>query len=454
MWDSKQCDSGLHGYGRAIVLVGLLVAGIFPGCEKTTHDSIDKWMRTEKGPKKLVEALEDSDLGIELRAHAGQNLIRMDDNESVLGHLEKLSADKRGPLVEALARRLWEDARIEGEFTMPSGPQVTAKDALFDIRRFAEGEPRRVIDGFLIDWLADGYYSARARAGRHSGEAIVGAIGESAAPPIIQRAKAMLAAGADNSGAQVKLEDPLLRGLAVTGTPDGVGLLLDMLTLEHNDKTLSKRALTALFVGYVKNDGTFPVADAKALLPHLERLVELAKNPVGGSSDINDAIQLIAATGAPACIQPLVNLVAYEHEVDKVTWVAANSALQCGKANALVPVADAFPRNRNYARRELRGAVVEPMLVLDDKPVVARQARTLLESKSWVARAIGVELLSSLKQPDSAVLLRKLASDKTVLRGWWGDQTDLPKRDRKKEPRLGQLASEVADQLDPGSKSG
>lgn len=447
----------MPGSLAALLVVGLC-ASLSAACEETNHKTIDKWMRTEKGPKKLVSAFKDSDLSLDLRAHAGQNLIRMDNNEPVLQYLEKLSADKRGPLIEALARKLWEDARIEGEFAVPSGPQVTAKDALFDIRRFAEGEPRRVIDGFLVDWLGDGYYSARARVGRHSGATIVGTIGLSAATPLVRRAKSMLAAKPDADGAMTKLEDPLLRGLAVSGSSEGVSVLLDLLDRKHPDKTLGKRSLNALYVGYVKNDGTFPTADAKALVPHLDRLVELAKDDSRSSRDLNDAIQLIAATGPPSCIQPLVNLVAHPHEIEKLTWVAANSALQCGKSNALVPVADALPKKRRYSQRELRGVVVEPMLVLDDKNVVARQARTLLESKSWVARVIGVELLGSLKVPKSAAsdaaLLRKLAKDKALLRGWWGDQSDLNKRDRKREPRLGQHASEVADQLDPSPKSG
>jgi hypothetical protein len=382
----------------------------------------------------------------------------MDDTEPVLETLAATSVDARQPLVMEIAGRLWEDARIDGEFAVPSGPQVTAKDALFDLRRFAVGEARRAIDGYLIDWLGEGYYSARARVGRHSGATVVGTIGEAAAAPLLRRAKSMLTSNTATEGKQVKLEDPLLQGLAASGHPDAVALLLDMLTATQHDKTLGKRALSALFLGYVKNDGTFPLADGKALIPHLERLLELAKDDSRPARDINDAIQLIAAAGTPACIEPLVALVAHRHELEKFIWVAANSALQCGKANALVPVADALPTRRKYQRRELRGVIVEPMLVLADQAAVARQARTLLESRSWVARVIGVELLGSLKRAESAAedaaRLRKLRKDRAVLRGWWGDQSDLHRRERKREPRLGTYALEVAATLDPDAKSG
>ena len=455
----KRKPDRVRGLSVAAALLLVLLSGLaLTGCEETSHENIDRWMRTEKGPGKLKSAFKDSGLGLELRAHAGQNLIRMDMGDDVVSALEKMSQDKRDELIEVMAKRLWNDARLKDEFAVPAGPQVAAKDALFDLRRFASGDTQRAVDRYLIDWLAEGYYAARARVGRYPGRIIIGTIGPAAAPAILRRAKSMVTAKADAEGAQFKLEDPLLVALAVSGSADGVGLLLDLLDVEHNDKTLQKRARNALFISYVKNDGSFPTADAKALVPHLDHLVELAKDTDRDVATTSDALELIGATGAPACIQPLVGLLTYRHRFDKFIWVAANAAVQCGKADALVPIADALPLRRRYSRKELRGVIVEPMLALADKVALAREARTLLSSKSWVARVIGIELLDSLEMPgraaEDAELLRGLAKDKTSLRGWWGDQSDLPKRERKKEPRLGQRAAEVAARLDPHGKSG
>lgn len=440
-------------------LVLCLCAALGLGCEEVSHENIDKWMRTQKGPGKLVDAFEDRSLDADLSAHAGQNLVRMDRVEDVVRILEDMPAERRAEVLAALAPRLWEDARIEGEMTVPSPAQIMAKDALFDVRRSAGDETRAQIDGYLSDWLTEGYYSARARVGRVRGATIVRALGERAASGLLRRAKSLLAAKpGEDDNTRFQLEDPLLLGLAATGHADAAGLLLDMMTLEHPDKSLAGRAMDALYMGYVKNDGLFEVADGKALVPHVERLAELALDPDRDNKTVNDAIRLIGVAGAPACVQPLVRVMADAHG-DMLRWVAANAALQCGKADALGPVADALPARGAYAEKEILGAIVEPLLAVEeDTAAVAQKARTLLQSRSWVARIIGVELLARLKQAENAAadaaLLRGLAKDKTRLRGWWGDQSDLPKRERKPEPRLGERALGVAAALDPTAKSG
>jgi len=53
---------------------------------------------------------------------------------------------------------------------------------------------------------------------------------------------------------------------------------------------------------------------------------------------------------------------------------------------------------------------------------------------------------------EDAALVRKLAGDKTRLRGWWGDQSDRPKRERKSTPTLGQEARKVAQELEELAK--
>ena len=45
---------------RLLTIAAVLLLGTAPGCEKTDHDSIDKWPRTEKGPGKLKKAVEDA----------------------------------------------------------------------------------------------------------------------------------------------------------------------------------------------------------------------------------------------------------------------------------------------------------------------------------------------------------------------------------------------------------
>jgi hypothetical protein len=422
------------------------------GCEKTTHESIDKWVLTQKGPDKLKNALRDGDLDPDLRAHAGQNLIRMGETDHVAEALGTLPAEQRDEVLARLVPRLWEDARLSDEMAVPTPAQSEAKDALFDVRRHTEGTLRDTIDEYLIDWLTGGYYAGRARTGRIQGEVIIRAVGKKAGPRLVRSAKSLLVAPAGTDKVQYKLEEPLLLGLAASGSPEAVSFLLDLLSIEHNDKDLPKRAMNALYTGYVDSRERFERADSRALVPNLDRLVRLAEDETRDSRTINDAIRLIGAAGPPECVKPLVELIGFPHEAQNFLWVSANAALLCGKSEALVPVADALPRGRGYALAELEGAILEPMIALDDKQAVARQARVLLGSESWIARVIGLELLGRLALADSATAdaeaVRKLAGDRTPLKGWWGDQSEVPKAERKAIPSLGEQAEAVAKMLD------
>lgn len=458
MRDSRECATKRGPHWRWAIVWVCAIGCVSISCESASHDNINKWMRTEKGPGKLIDALDDADLDADLRAHAGQNLIRIDKLESVLTTFEDMSESERASVLAELGRRLWEDARIEGENSVPSGTQVSAKDALFQLRRFTTADTRRAYDRYLTDWLGEGYYSARARIGVVRGVTIMRTIGPSAAPLLIRRAKRLAVADADDEGSQYKIEDPLLLGLAATGSVDAVSLLLDFMDLKHNDKTLPKRVMTALYKSYINNNELFKLVDPAALAPHVARIVKLARDSSRGNRTNNDAIRLLGALRAPTCIPPLIELVSSAQRNQQFVWVTASAAIRCGKLSALVPVADALPRRRDYPRVELYSVLIEPMLSIEDKPAVARKARTLLESKSWVSRLIGVELLSALALTDGAASdakrVRKLARDKNILRGYWGDQQGLPKRERKKQLRLGARAKEVADKLDQLAKSG
>ena len=323
-----------------LVLAGLVLAS---GCEKVSHENVDRWVNTEKGPDKLKKALRNNELAPDLRAHAGQNLIRMDEVANVMQAFEEMSEKHRPEVVEKLARRLWQDARIEGEMTMPSPTQVGAKDALFDLRKFSTGAVRDTIDENLVDWLTGGYYAARARQGQARGARIMRTIGPKAASKLLRSAKSIVAKPPDAEGRLPKIEDPLLVGLAATGSPEAVDFLLSLMNLDRKDPNLPQRAMDALYQAYVGNENLFEVADGKGLVPHLDRFSKMAQDETIPVRIVNDAIRLIGAAGHPACITPLVDLITFPHENKAFLWVAANAALQCGKSQAIVYVAEALP---------------------------------------------------------------------------------------------------------------
>jgi hypothetical protein len=443
-----------QGWLALLACTALLVA-----CERPTHENIDHWLRTQKGPEKLAAALGNSGIDPDLRAHAGQNLIRLDQIDTVLAKLEPIPAAERQPVLAALTTRLWQDARISGALTKPNADQVVAKDALFALRPLAGDADRQRIDEYLLEWLTGGYYAGRAGTGRATGAAILRALGPAAGPRVVAMAAAVVDAPPETaSGARLQVEPELLLALAVTGSPEAAGYLLDLVGRADRDPELPRRALAALHTAYIDNGERFPLAPGSALGPHLDRLVGLARRDDLPVAMRDDAIALVATAGPPACVTALVPLVGERHRNEMVRWVAANAALRCGRAQAIVPVAEALPPAGAYERDKLAGVLWEPMAALDERAEVAAAARALLRSGSWVARVIGVELLGRLALADSAAsdaaLVRALGADRTVLRGWWGEQREVPARDRKRPPRLGERAHAVADQLDALAKSG
>src|SRR5438105_523262 len=129
---------------RLMILLTLLAA-----CEKTDHDSIDKWPRTEKGPGKLAKAVADESIDADLSAHAAVNLIKppLSQESEVRDLLEKMSPGRRTQVIAKLAPRLWDVARVENEMKLPNSTHVAAKDALVTIRKYADDTERPQIDG-------------------------------------------------------------------------------------------------------------------------------------------------------------------------------------------------------------------------------------------------------------------------------------------------------------------
>ena len=69
-----RAPSGLSTAGLAVIVIAVTSVGLL-GCEKVSHDNLDKWMTTENGVAKLKGALRDPDNDKDLRAHAAHNLI-------------------------------------------------------------------------------------------------------------------------------------------------------------------------------------------------------------------------------------------------------------------------------------------------------------------------------------------------------------------------------------------
>lgn len=412
-------------------------------CEKTDHASIDKWMSTKKGPGKLKKACTDDGLDADLAAHACVNMIKTGRDQEVRIELDNMAQGRREQLAAKMAPRLWEVARIEGEMQMPVPQQTQAKDALIALRKYADAATRTVIDGYLIDWYAVPSFEGRAQAGAVAGSTVMRMIGPAAAKKLMRVADAIIAAPGQET-VKKKIGDELLLSLAATGDPEAVKYVLDIARMDRGDKTLTERAMSALYKVYVDPAGLFDVQQPTALVPHLDALVAIAKDDSVAAGPSNDAVSLIRVVGPPACLAPLVSMIAVAHTDPTFRYVGPDAALKCGGPKAIKDVARAMPE-LPYDRASLAGSVILAISNMSPRDQVLAELRDLLGDKSRVARWVAVEALAAMKSVEDAPRIAAVKGPER-LAGFWGPRSDKP------DPTLSARAKELAAELKAGAK--
>ena len=427
---------------RALLIISLVLGA---GCEKTNHENIDKWTRTEKGPGKLEKALKDEGLDADLSAHAAANMIRMGNDPTVRAAFDQMADARRVAVLQKLAPRLWDLARIDKEDALPASQQIVAKDALVNLRKHGDAALKQQIDNYLIDWYAVMSYEGRAKVGSTLGSTVVRMVGPAAGKKLVSVLNGVIAApGQDKT--KIRIGDELLLGLAASGDPEAVKYVIDVAGMDRGDPTLANRAMNALRTAYVDPGGRFDLADAAALKPNLDALVKVAKDERMMGQPGNDAMELIRVVGAPACIEPLVSLIALPHPEKNFRYAAAYNALGCGQVAAILPAIRALP-DSPYGQKELDGAVFSEIAKLSPKDKVAGALRELLQDKSRIGRWVAIETLAKLKSVEDAPKIAALTGAKDKLVGYWGDQSGVDPKDRKADPTLGERAKELADGL-------
>ena len=429
---------------RALTLViALLVA---TGCEKTNHENIDKWTRTQQGPGKLQKALVDEDLDADLSAHAAANLVKMQKEPDVRAALEKMSPGRRTQVVGKLAPRLWDIARVESELQLPNAQQIVAKDALLMIRRWADDAQKQQIDNYLLDWYAVASYEKRAEVGSTLGAAVMRMLGPPAGKRLMQVANSIIAAPGQEKVKNV-IGNELLLGMAASGNVEAAKYLLDLVHMDRGDPTLGKRAIGALYKTYVDPGGLFEIASPEPLASQLDQLVAIAKDDAQPGQVINDAVALIRAVGPPACVQPLLSMVGTPHREARFKYVAAFNALNCGGVKAIGDVVRALPDQGAYVKEELQGSIAGEIAKLTPPDQVKAVLRELLQEKSTVARWVAIEALAAMKSTEDAPKIAALGNSRDRLVGYWGERNP----EGKPDPTLGQRAKELAAQLQGGA---
>jgi len=410
------------------------------GCEKTDHETIDKWSHTAQGPAKLQKALVDDALPAELSAHAAANLVRRGDDQVVYAAFSNMAPARRADVVAKLSPRLWEIARVEAERDLPGAPQISAKDALVRVRKWADEPSRQALDSYLIDWYCVASYEDRAKGGANLGAAVMRLVGPAAAPKLVSVANGVIAAPGQGK-VKNRIGDELLLGLAATGSPDAVAWVLDAVRLDRGDQTLPVRAMSALFKAYIDPDGLFAVSPPEALVPHLTAIVEIAKDDAQNVRASNDAVALIRAVGPPRCLAPLLGMIGAPHRNAEFKLVAANNALKCGGAAAILDVVKALPDVGAYTEAQVAG-IAHAISDLAPRDRALEAARTLLTDRATVAKWVGMESLAAMKATADAPAIAGLAHHRERLIGFWGEQGQ-----GKVEPTLGQRATQLSATL-------
>lgn len=416
-----------------------LLAFAAVGCEKTDHDSIDKWMRTEKGPGKLKKALSNEGIDADLSAHAAANMILMSKESEVYAALDAMSPGRRVQVVGALIPRLWNVARINDEKQLPTPNQTAAKDALFTIRKYADDAQKQKIDEYLIDWYAVISYEKRATAGI-GGAKIIRTIGPAAGKKLSSILNQMIAMPGQEK-VKIVISKQLLLGMAASGDPEAVKYILDLIPMDRGDKDLPKRAMDVLYIAFIDpGQEDFPLVGPEALVPNIEMLTAIAKDDRQPGKIVNDAVALIRATGQPHCYAPLLSMVGSPHNDERFKYVAAVNALICGGTKTIAEVVNALPETRPYIKEELQGSVVKQITGMTPAEKVKEQLRELLNSKDWVSRWTAIEALAAMKSTEDYPKIAAVASSKDKLVGYWGDNEE-----KKPDMTLGQRAKELAN---------
>lgn len=375
------------------------------GCDPTP-EKIARWKETERGPRKLREALGKDGLDPALRGQALAALVEIGMAQDAIGDLAKVDDKDRKAIIHDAVPRLAEVARgsgIAGSATTRA--QREAKDALYLLRTDAAPDNRAAADTALLEWTtAD--LNGRMSAGGHSSEQILTAIGPKAAPrlaELMQPGSSQLVAAAaifgrvadvdarartaDELIARIQkagpraLDEQALQALGLIGGPRATAFLVDQ--AEHaREEAAREKALLALA------QGNLAVGDS-ALQSAALRIAADKKAP---GKVRESAFQLLEKM--PTAVTGLVGLM---HDPDEtVRWRAVEAALAAGKERAVVPVLEALNPAGKYKPEDLDSYVVHDLVLVGPPALPPLQSE--LGSKNAVARKVAGAAVAQLQK--------------------------------------------------------
>jgi len=407
---------------RVLGLCGLgLIALPHAGCDKVSSDNIQLWKTTEKGPGKLVAALQDRGVDPKLRAEAATALIEIGKAEQVDATLAAMPANQRWDLAKALV-----PVFEAGMKDTSSSNALAYRDALFSLRELSGNEEKTQIDAVLIPSVIDDLRTGKVRNGRHSVEKILTATGASSgnllagllAEPIPgYAAVADLLARIGDEGAREKggaalvkratllrtVPDAMWKSLGVLGGPSVVTFLEGWIQSAGHDALPAVRALQQ------RRD--------PSLLPYALRMAADQKADLGVRDEMFGVVETI---GGPQAKDGLVHIIQSDPK-EMVRYRAFESLLTVAKQDGIIAGLEAFPANATYKRVDVDDLLVKlcEKLGAAARPVLV----VALQSKAPLARMTAVMTLEQIGKSPDAAALEKIGKDTTMIKGFPGGET-------------------------------
>jgi hypothetical protein len=182
-----------------------VIGALAAGCA-VTHEDIDTWMGTVRGPGKIVAVLMAPKYSDELRVHAGLALVRMErqDVEGITElqtALRRLDEETQHRIVDGMTPGLLAMMAGEGQpaAATEDGPppplQVRAKDAAFLVLQYASPPRQLELTDGVVGWFVVDF-NGRSLAGSFSAEQVVRQLGAPAATRLVDAMSARIPQGA------------------------------------------------------------------------------------------------------------------------------------------------------------------------------------------------------------------------------------------------------------------
>jgi HEAT repeat protein len=394
------------------------------GCE-VTPEKIAHWKETERGPKKLRDALADDALAPALRGQALSALVELGMTSEALGDLEKAPEAAQKSIVHEAVPLL---ASLLGKLGAPDPTtrvQREAKDALFNLRKDAAPPDRAQIDEVLLAWTTADLVGRMSQGG-NSSEKILIAIGPRAATRLMMLLAANSPQTVTAAGLLGKLADdttraraadqlvaalrkspsaaasePMLQALGLIGGPHASAFLVD--AAEHGNEKAREKALLALAQGKLDHKDQAALAGALRICADKK-----------AAGEVREAAFQLAEKIGPDAVTGLIQLMNDADET--VRWRAVEAALAAGKEKAVAPVLEALAPSKTYKKEDLDSYVVHDLGLIGAVAVAPLKGE--LKSKSWVAKVVAVRGLAAVGKAEDAGALEPLIADSTALPGW------------------------------------